>query len=212
MDPRSIRILAVDDHPLLRGGLAALFADQTDMKLVAQARNGHEAIEQFRTHHPDVTLMDLQLPDMSGIDAIVAIRQDCPQAGIIVLTTYPGDVLAQRALRAGARGYILKELAHKELLDTIRAVNSGKKRIDSEVASRIAQHLGHEDLTPRELDVLDLIRGGKKNKQIADQLSIAETTVNYHIGNIVGKLQANDRTHAVTIALERGVLQIRGCG
>jgi DNA-binding NarL/FixJ family response regulator len=208
MEPRSIRILAVDDHPLLREGLAALFADRTDMKLVAQASNGREAIEQFRMHHPDVTLMDLQLPDMNGVDAIVAIRKDCPQAGIVVLTTYPGDVLAQRALRAGARGYILKDLAHKELLDTIRAVNAGKKRIHSEVASRVAQHLGQEDLTPRELDVLELIRGGNKNKQIAGLLCIAETTVNFHIRNIVGKLQAKDRTHAVTIALERGVLQI----
>ena len=208
MEPRSIRILAVDDHPLLREGLAALFVDQTDMKLIAQACNGNEAIRQFRLHHPDVTLMDLRLPDMSGIDAIVAILKDCPQAGIIVLTTYPGDVLAQRALRAGARGYILKDLAHKELLDAIRAVNAGKKRIHSEVASRVAQHLGQEDLTPRELDVLELIRGGNKNKQIAGQLYIAETTVNFHIRNIVGKLQAKDRTHAVAIALERGVLQI----
>jgi DNA-binding NarL/FixJ family response regulator len=172
--------------------------------LVAEACNGHEAIAQFRKYNPDVTLMDLQMPDMDGIDAMVEIRQSCPHAKIIVLPTFAGDALAQRALRAGAQGSMLKGLVRNDLLDTIRAVNAGRKRIHPVVAGRITQHLGQEDLSERELQVLELIQCGYKNKQIADRLSIVEATVNFHLANIVAKLQANDRTHAVTVALERG--------
>ena len=207
-DPRLIRILTVDDHALLREGIAALVNAEPDMKLVAEASNGHEAIEKFRLHHPDVTLMDLQMPDISGIEAINQIQREFPNARIIVLTTYTGDVQALRALKAGARAYILKGHVHRELLDTIRAVDAGQKRIPPEVAAELAEHAGDDDLTLREIDVLRLIASGNANKQIADQLSIGEGTVKTHVTNILSKLGANDRTHAVTIGLKRGIIEL----
>lgn len=207
-DPRLIRILTVDDHALLREGIAALVNAEPDMKLVAEASNGHEAIEKFRLHHPDVTLMDLQMPDISGIEAINQIQREFPNARIIVLTTYTGDVQALRALKAGARAYILKGHVHRELLDTIRAVDAGQKRIPPEVAAELAEHAADDDLTQREIDVLRLIASGNANKQIADQLSIGEGTVKTHVTNILSKLGANDRTHAVTIGLKRGIIEL----
>lgn len=203
-----IRVLSVDDHPLLREGIAALIANQSDMKLVAEAGNGHEAIAQFRTHRPDVVLMDLQMPEMSGIDAIIAIRAEFPEARIIVLTTYAGDVLAQRALKAGVQAYILKSNVRKELLETIRIVHSGKRRIHPEVATQLADHAGDDLLTAREIQVLTLIAAGNSNKLIADQLSITEETVKGHVKNILSKLSANDRTHAVTLGLKRGIIEL----
>ena len=203
-----IRILSVDDHPLLREGIAALIVNQTDMKLVAQASNGREAIEQFRSHRPDVTLMDLQMPEMSGIDALIAISSEFPGARFIVLTTYAGDVLAHRALKAGAQAYLLKSLVRKDLLDTIRAVHAGKKRISPEVAAQLADHVADDTLTAREIEVLRLIAAGDANKLIAGQLSITEETVKSHVGNILSKLGANDRTHAVTIGLKRGIIEL----
>jgi DNA-binding NarL/FixJ family response regulator len=207
-DPDAIRILAVDDHPLLREGIAALLANQKDMKLVAEASTGKEAITQFRTHRPDVTLMDLQMPDMGGIDAILAIRGEFRDARIIVLTTYSGDALAQRALKAGAKAYILKNDVRKDLLETIRAVHGGTKRIHPEVAAEIAAHAADDALTAREIEVLSLIAAGKANKLIADQLSITEETVKGHVKGILSKLAAKDRTHAVTIGLKRGIIQL----
>jgi DNA-binding NarL/FixJ family response regulator len=198
----------VDDHALLRDGIAALIANQSDMELVAEASNGREAIELFRKHHPDVTLMDLQMPEMSGIDAMSAIRSEFPQARIIVLTTYAGDVQVFRALKAGARAFLLKGLLRKELLDTIRAVHAGQRRLPPEIAAEIAEHATDDALTPRELDVLRLIAGGNANKEIAAQLSLTEETVKGHVKNILAKLGANDRTHAVTIGLKRGIIEI----
>src|SRR5882672_3095151 len=203
-----IGILSVDDHPLLREGIATLVNSESDMKLVAEATNGKEAIEKFRLHRPDVTLMDLQMPALNGIDAIIGIRSEFPNARVIVLTTYAGDVQVLRALKAGARGYILKAHVRKELLDTIRAVHAGQKRIPPEVAAELADHAADEDLTSRELDVLRLIAAGNANKEIAAQLSIGEDTVKGHVTNILAKLGANDRTHAVTIGLKRGIIEL----
>ena len=206
--PKPIRVLTVDDHALLREGIAALVNAEPDMTLVAEASTGQEAIEQFRVHRPDVTLMDLQMPGLNGIEAIINICSEFPNARIIVLTTYSGDMQVLRALRAGARGYILKGHVHRELLETIRAVHAGKKRIPPEVAAELADHAGDEGLTAREINVLRLIAAGNANKLIADQLSISEETVKSHITNILSKLGANDRTHAVTIGLSRGIIEL----
>lgn len=206
--PNPIKVLVVDDHPLLREGIAALIMNQTDINLVAEASNGREAIEKFRSHRPDVTLMDLQMPDMSGIDTIIAIRHEFPQARIIVLTTYAGDVLAQRALKAGAQSYMLKGHVRKDLLDTIRSVHAGRKSIQSEVAAQLADHVTDDALTSREVEVLALVAAGNSNKLIADKLSIADETVKGHVSSILSKLGANDRTHAVTLALKRGIIQL----
>ena len=206
--PNLIRILAVDDHPMLREGIASLVASQSDMALVAEASTGREALEQFRNHRPDLTLMDLQMPDMDGIEAMVAIRDEFPEARIIVLTTYKGDVQVLRALKAGARAYLLKGLLRKELLETIRAVYAGQKRIPPEVAAVLADHAVDEALTAREIDVLRLIARGNANKLIGDQLSITEETVKGYVKNILSKLGARDRTHAVTVALTRGIIHL----
>ena len=208
MNSISTRVLSVDDHPLLREGIAALIASQTDMSLVAEASNGHEAIEKFRSHHPDVTLMDLQMPEMGGIDAIIGIRSEFPEARIIVLTTYAGDELCRRALKAGAQAYLLKANARKDLLDAIRAVLAGKKFIHAEVAAELAGHATDDALTAREIEVLLLIAAGNSNKLIADQLSISEETVKGHVKSILSKLGANDRTHAVTLGLKRGIIEL----
>jgi DNA-binding NarL/FixJ family response regulator len=207
--PERIRILTVDDHPLLREGIAALVNAESDMKLVAEASNGEEAIEQFRLHRPDVTLMDLQMPAMNGIEAVTRIRAEFPDARIIVLTTYTGDVQALRALKAGARAYILKGHVHRELLEAIRAVHAGKKRIPPDVAAELADHAAENELSSREIEVLRLIASGNANKLIADQLSISEETVKSHVTNILSKLGANDRTHAVTIGLRLGIIDLR---
>jgi DNA-binding NarL/FixJ family response regulator len=208
ISPSLIRILTVDDHALLREGIAALVNTEPDMKLVAEASNGEEAIEKFRSHRPDVTLMDLQMPGLNGIEAINRIQSEFPNARIIVLTTYTGDVQVLRALKAGARGYILKAHVHRELLDAIRAVHAGQKRIPPEIALELADHAADDELSPREIDVLRLIAAGNANKQIADQLSIGEATVKGHVTNILSKLAANDRTHAVTIGLRRGIIEL----
>lgn len=203
-----IRILTVDDHPLLRKGIAALVNVEPDLKLIAEASNGQEAVETFRLHQPDITLMDLQMPGLDGIEAISRIRNEFPDARIVVLTTYSGDVQVLRALRAGARGYILKGNVHKELLETIRAVHSGQKRIPPEIAAELADHAADDELTQREIDVLMLIAAGNGNKQIADRLTIGEATVKSHVSNILSKLGANDRAHAVTIGLQRGIIKL----
>lgn len=207
-DPKPIRILSVEDHPVFREGVRAIIESQTDMLLVAQACNAVEAVAEFRRHQPDITLMDVRLPGTDGSDALITIRGEFPQARVIMLTTSDGDGEIQRALRAGAAAYILKSMPKNELLAVIRSVHSGGRYVPPEVAVRLAEHLGEEDLTARELEVLQLIRDGYRNKQIADRLSIAETTVNFHIKKIVDKLGANDRTHAVTIAMRRGLLQV----
>ena len=207
-ETKVIRIITADDHALLRGGIASLVSIEPDMELVAQASTGREAIEQFRRHRPDITLMDLQMPDISGIEAIIAIRSEFPDSRIIVLTTYVGDVQVVRALKAGARGYLLKGNVHTDLLETIRAVHAGHKRIPPEVAAELAGHTGEDQLTARELEILRLIAKGNANKEVAAQLSIREDTVKSHVGNILEKLAANDRTHAVTIGLKRGFIEL----
>ena len=204
----TIRILTVDDHQLLREGIGAVLDGQTDMTLVGQAGNGLEAIESYRRLRPDVTLMDLRMPDMSGIEAISAIRTEFPNARIIVLTTYAGDVQAAAALRAGAAGYLLKSLVRKELIETIRAVHAGKRRVPAEIATEIAEHVADDALTVREIEVLRRVAAGKSNKLIAAELEISEGTVKTHMKSILPKLDASDRTHAVTIALKRGILDI----
>jgi DNA-binding NarL/FixJ family response regulator len=203
-----IRVLSVDDHPLLRDGIAELVGNQLDMELVAEACNGREAVELFRKHRPDITLMDLQMPEMGGIDAMSEIRREFPEARIIVLTTYTGDVQVMRALKAGARAYLLKGLLRKELIEMIRAVHIGEKRMAAEVAAEVAQHATDDVLTPRETDVLRLIAVGNANKDVAAQLSITEETVKGYVKNILAKLRAKDRTHAVTIGLKRGVITL----
>ena len=203
-----IRVFSVDDHPLLREGIATLVNNQPDMLLVADASGGGEAIQRFREHRPDVTLMDLRLPDMSGIDAMIAIRSEFPEARIIMLTTFEGDVEIQRALAAGARGYVLKSMAPKALVEVIRQVHAGKKQVPSEIAAHLAEHMGEEALTPREIDVLRHLSGGNRNRDIAEQLFISEETVKVHIKHIMEKLGASDRTQAVTIAVRRGIIQL----
>lgn len=205
---KPIRILSVEDHPVFREGLNTIIASQPDMQLVAQAANATEAIKEFRRHLPDITLMDLRLPGTDGVDTLLAIRGEFPLARIIILTSSDGDAEIQRALRAGAAAYLLKSMPKDELLSVIRSVHKGERHIPPDVAARLAEHLGDDDLTTRELEVLQLIRDGYRNKQIADQLAIAEATVNFHIKNLVEKLGANDRTHAVTIAFRRGLLQV----
>ena len=206
--PNLIRVLAVDDHPLLRKGIAALVSAEPDLKLVAEASNGQEAVNAFRTHRPDVTLMDLQLPAMDGIEAIQIIRSEFPEARIIVLTTYAGDAQVVRAVKAGARAYVLKEDMLDELLHTIRAVHAGKKRIPSDIAAELIAHATHDALTEGEVDVLKLIAAGNANKQIADKLSLSEATVKSRVTNILSKLGASDRAHAVTIGLKRGIIEL----
>lgn len=206
--PASIRILVVDDHPVVRQGVGVLISTQSDMTLVAEATNGREAIQQFRKHHPDITLMDLQMPEMNGLDALAAIRGEFPDARIIVLTTYTGDVQILRALKSGAQGYLLKNTFHKELVDTIRAVHAGKKALSPEASYAIAEHSMDDALTPAEIEVLRLIAAGNANKQIADQLSITEDTVKWRVKNILSKLGAHDRTHAAMIGLKRGIIEL----
>jgi DNA-binding NarL/FixJ family response regulator len=203
-----IRVLSVDDHALLRGGIAALVSGQPDMTIVAECSNGREAIQQFRAHKPDVALMDLQMPEMGGLDAIIAIRGEFPDARIIVLTTYAGDVQVLRALQAGARAYLLKNAVHKELLDTIRAVHAGKKTLSPQISYELAEHATDDALTKAEIDVLRLIAAGNANKQIADLLSVTEDTVKGRVKNILSKLGANDRTHAAVIGLKRGIIEL----
>ena len=206
--PDLIRVLTVDDHPLLRSGIATLLNAEPDMKLVAEATNGQEAIELYRLHRPDVTLMDLQMPEMDGAEAINEIKSEFHDARVIVLTTYRGDAQILRALKAGARGYLLKGHVHRELLDTIRAVHAGQKRIPPDIAAELAEHATDDALSSREIDVLRLIAAGNSNKLIADQLSIGEATVKSHVANILSKLDANDRAHAVTIGLKRGIIEL----
>jgi DNA-binding NarL/FixJ family response regulator len=202
-----IRLLAVDDHPLLRDGIASMIANQSDMALVAEAATGAEGIEKFREYRPDVTLMDLRLPDMSGTDSILAIREEFPTAKVIVLTTYNGDIQAGRALKAGAYGYLLKSMVRKELLETIRAVHEGHRRVPAEIATNLAEHAIDDGLTRREIEVLKEVACGNSNKIVASNLSISEDTVKAHMKSVLSKLTANDRTHAVMIAMKRGFLE-----
>jgi DNA-binding NarL/FixJ family response regulator len=207
-DEAQIRILIVDDHAIIREGIAARIAIQKDMVLVAEAANGRDAIQQFRKHHPDVTLMDLQMPEMNGLDALISIRNEFPEAKIIMLTTYSGDVLVLRALKAGARGFLLKNFLHKEMLETIRAVHAGKKVLSPEASQHLAEHATDDALTPAEISVLRLIAEGHSNKEIGDHLSVTEETVKGRVKSILSKLDANDRTHAVMIGLKRGIIEL----
>jgi DNA-binding NarL/FixJ family response regulator len=206
--PNVIRILAADDHPLLRKGIASLVNGEPDMKLIAEASNGEEAVEKFRLHRPDVTLMDLQMPGLNGIEAIIRILGEFPGARIIVFTTYKGDAQVKGALRAGARAYVLKGNVHLELLETIRTVHEGRKKIPPEIATELAEHATEDDLSVREIEVLRLIAAGNSNKEIAEHLSIGEGTVKSHVSNILSKLSASDRAHAVTIGLKRGIIEL----
>ena len=203
-----IRVLTVDDHPLVRQGIAGLIGVQPDMKVVGEAGNGREAIQQFRTHRPDVTLMDLQMPEMNGLDALIAIRTEFPEARVIMLTTYEGDVHILRALKAGAQGYLLKNTLHSDLLRTIRAVHAGKKSLSPEVSFQVAEHMSDDALTPAEIAVLRLIAAGNANKEIADQLGVTEDTVKGRVKSILSKLGANDRTHAAIIGVKRGIIDV----